>query len=277
MTDLRAGATNLFLPTLETEAGPKGKFLEAIRKAAAGEFEILGELGRRPEGDIAYLARDLVQPRLVALRLERQTGASHNDYVLNVLQELDGSLPASGSGCVRCGQPLRGWGRFCPSCGYDLSGLDTSGIPTSTDEVEKLAKDLLGEECRVLGRMRRSEGAGTVVFAKPATKDTIVGLRLKRGEGGEVSMDQATEMNSLSDAMDLIPPAEPTEKRAAPIPSREPPTIHADAEVLSRPNQDPVVKDPAGTPPSQISWKIVALIVAATLTVGIVLGVLLGR
>ncbi|MGD2122949.1 MAG: hypothetical protein PVJ76_14445 [Gemmatimonadota bacterium] len=301
MTDLRAGATNLFLPTLETEAGPRGKFLEAIRKAAAGEFEILGELGRRPDGGIAYLARDLAQPRLVALRLERQAGGGHNDYVLNVLQELDGSLPASGSGCIRCGKPLRGWGRFCPHCGYDLSGLDTSGIPSSREEVEKLAKDLLGEECRVLGRMRRAEGAGTVVFAKPSSKDTIVGLRLRRGERGEVSMDQATEMHSLSDFTEPTSPPQAGSQPGVSVEPHEAPTLLADAgeaqaaargavapqgrggvegarsDAAAPEERGEVTRAGAGKPAPQMSLTVVIFIVAATLTVGIVLGALLSQ
>ncbi len=275
-SDLRAGATHLFLPTLETEAGPRGKFLEAIRHAAAGEFEILGELGRRADGGIAYLARDLAQPRLVALRLERQPGSEH-DYVLNVLQELDGSLPASGAGCLRCGQPLRGWGRYCPHCGHDLSGLDTSGIPSSKEEIEELAKNVLGEECRVLGRMRRAEGAGTVVFAKTADKDTIVGLRLRRGKEGEVSMDQATEMDSLSDFIESTSPPVAHSRRDVPVPPHATPTLHADAMQIPAKDRGEVAQAKSEEPAPQISVTVVVLIVAATLTVGIVLGLLLSR
>lgn len=70
MTDLRAGATRLFLPSIGVSGEGRGGFLDAVREVAAGEFEILGELGHRPGGGIAYLARDLSQPRLVALRFQ---------------------------------------------------------------------------------------------------------------------------------------------------------------------------------------------------------------
>lgn len=92
MTDPWAGTTELFLPAFATSAEPKGKFLDAVQKAAEGEFEILGQLGRRSEGGIAYLARDLSRPRLVALRIQLTPG-SQNDYVLDVLEELDFSFP----------------------------------------------------------------------------------------------------------------------------------------------------------------------------------------
>ena len=65
MTDLRSGATRLFLPTLEMEGEPRGRFLEAVREAAGSKFEILGELGRHERFGEAPGQR----PRLIGLEV----------------------------------------------------------------------------------------------------------------------------------------------------------------------------------------------------------------
>jgi hypothetical protein len=199
MADLRSGTTQLVLPTLEKPGVPRDRFLDSVRKAAAGEFEILGELGRRADGGIAYLARDLVEPRLVALRLERTPGGPHN-YVLDVLKELDATLPTTGDGCPRCSAPLRGWGRFCPSCGLDLSGGSGSrgGLPGR--ELLQAAREAAGAQYQILGEMKRAEGGGRVYFARERGKQTIVGLRLKEGPSRSYSVDRTAVLPLLSDA-----------------------------------------------------------------------------
>ena len=164
--NLRRGATEVFLPAIEEEGAPKDEFLRAVKEAAKGQFEILGELGRRSGGEIAYLAKDLSQPRLVALRFQLRAGSVH-DYVVDVVRELDGSIPARGAGCLRCTEPLRGWGRFCPKCGYDLSGLDVAALSSSKKSVKDLFKSLAGTGYGFLGEMPRGDGAGSVIFAQP--------------------------------------------------------------------------------------------------------------
>ena len=197
MADLRSGTTQLVLPTLEKAGVPRDRFLDSVRKAAAGEFEILGELGRRADGGIAYLARDLVEPRLVALRLEHNPGGRHN-YVLDVLQELDATLPSTGSGCPRCSAPPRGWGRFCPACGYDLSGGSGSRSHGSRGERRRAVQDAAGAQYLILGEMQRAEGGGVVYFARERGKQTIVGLRLTEGPSQRYSVDRTAVLPLLS-------------------------------------------------------------------------------
>ena len=54
------GATRLRLPALEDSPAPDDEFLRAVRDAAEGEFEVLGEMGRGQHGAIVYLARGAV-------------------------------------------------------------------------------------------------------------------------------------------------------------------------------------------------------------------------
>jgi hypothetical protein len=203
MADLRSGTTQLVLPTLEKPGVPRDRFLDAVRKAAAGEFEILGELGRRADGGIAYLAKDLVAPRLVALRLERTPGGPHN-YALDVLKELDATLPATGGGCPRCAAPPRGWGRFCPACGLDLSGGSGSRAGLPSGELLQAAREAAGAQYQILGEMKRAEGGGMVYFARERGKQTIVGLRLNEGPSKSYSVDRTAVLTLLTDAPEVV-------------------------------------------------------------------------
>jgi hypothetical protein len=210
--DLRSGTTNLNLPTLETRGRPKDRFLEAVQAAARGEFEILGELGRRPDGSIAYLARDVVEPRLVALRLVRTSGSKHQ-YTLDVLKELDSTVPAEGSGCTRCGTDPRGWGRFCHQCGADLSGVSTSGESKSPGQLLEAVQKVAQDRYRILGEMTRAEGGGVVYFARTRGSDQLVGLRLQKEGTNEYSLGVTGIMPALRDASaGSIPPDRPTER-----------------------------------------------------------------
>ena len=88
----KSGSTRLSRPGFETPGAPSNEFLDAVREAAAAEqFEILGEIGQGKDLSIVYLARDLTDRRLVALRLEPGAG---DEYLLEVVQQLDSSIPS---------------------------------------------------------------------------------------------------------------------------------------------------------------------------------------
>jgi hypothetical protein len=275
MADLRSGTTQLVLPTLEKPGTPRDRFLDAVRKAAAGEFEIMGELGRRADGGIAYLARDLLEPRLVALRLERSPGSRH-DYVLDVLQELDATLPTSGSGCPRCSAPPRGWGRFCPACGYDLSGGSSPGDRVSRSKLLGAVQDAAGGRYQILGEMQRAEGGGRVYFARERGKQTIVGLRLTKGPHRGYSVDQTAVLPLLSDATEGVTgtprPLSPPGRAIPPPPGpreRQESLQADDAMQGNRPR--PFLREGL----TKISWPLVLILVAAAVIFGLVLGALL--
>jgi hypothetical protein len=273
MADLRSGTTQLVLPTLEKPGVPKDRFLDSVRKAAAGEFEILGELGRRADGGIAYLAKDLVEPRLVALRLERTPGGPHN-YVLDVLKELDATLPTAGDGCPRCSAPLRGWGRFCPACGLDLSGGSGSrgGLPGG--ELLKAAREAAGAQYHILGEMKRAEGGGRVYFARERGKQTIVGLRLNEGPSRSYSVDRTAVLPLLSGAPEGAggaSPSPPSTGREGIRPAedarkgRSPGEAQKDIRAPGNGRLDHVGRPGTRRPGvlSNVPWRIVLLVAAA--------------
>jgi hypothetical protein len=168
-----------------------------VRRATAGEFEILGELGRRTDGGIAYLARDLVEPRLVALRLEQSPGGRHN-YVLDVLKELDATLPSIGKGCPRCSAPPRGWGRYCPACGFDLSGLSETRGRVADTKLQSVVKAAAGDDYQILGEMPQAEGGGAVFFARERGRRTIVGLRVRKGRSRGYALERTAILPLLN-------------------------------------------------------------------------------
>ena len=73
--------------------------LEAVRRAAEGEYEVLGEMERSEGGGPVYFARALSSGRLVALRLTREQesdgSASYSLDVTHVLKPLVASLGAT--------------------------------------------------------------------------------------------------------------------------------------------------------------------------------------
>ena len=58
------------------------ELLRAVRDAAAGSHDVLGEMGRDAGGRVIYLARDLKSAALVALR------PSHQNLGISVLRTM---------------------------------------------------------------------------------------------------------------------------------------------------------------------------------------------
>ncbi len=110
-----SGKTTLNLPAIAGRETPQDEDqLAAVREVAEGQFDVLGEMGRGKKGSVVYLARDLSTQRLVALKLSHE---GREDYTLEVVQQLDGTVPALEGACSRCGKPQEGWGRYCWNCG----------------------------------------------------------------------------------------------------------------------------------------------------------------
>jgi len=219
----RKGATKLNLPALQDQAAPDDEFLQAVREAAEGEYEVVGEMGRGQRGAIVYLARDLSTKRLVALRLE--PGESSDEFTLEVVKQLDSSVPAVESSCPKCGAPQRGWGRFCPQCGSDLSGLSTE--LHSSDELLQAVKDASAGEFEVLGEMDRAEGGGRVYFARDLASGGLVALRLlkeKTAAGAEeYALNKTRVLKPLAEELVGDAPGKPTPKVRPPSASAVPP------------------------------------------------------
>src|SRR6478609_5850780 len=97
---------------------------DALARALAGEYEIVARLGLGRGGAPVYLAREMVTDTLVALRLPPLVSESDNrEFGLEVVRQIDSSLPDIETRCSHCGAVLRQWSRFCSKCGRDISGL----------------------------------------------------------------------------------------------------------------------------------------------------------
>src|SRR5947209_154360 len=109
-----AGTTLLTMARDAVEGAPGAKFLAAVQQAVGLDYDVLGELGRRGR-TIVYLAREAQTTQLVALRLQPAPGAAEGsgDFTLDVVRQLDGSLPTAQVSCPRCSRELDNWGRFC--------------------------------------------------------------------------------------------------------------------------------------------------------------------
>ncbi len=168
---------------------PLDRLLAQVREAAAGVYDILGEMGRSKSGNVVYLARENETTHLVVLKLQRNpSGAAGDDYTLEVVRTLDGSLPGVESRCPECKAELSDWERFCYRCGADLSG----GVqaPSAEDKAGLLeaVKEATSGSYEILGQMDRAEGGGTVFFAKDLARDgKLVALRLRREETTDAS------------------------------------------------------------------------------------------
>lgn len=202
----------------------------AVRDAAAGTFDVLGELGAGQRGGVVYLAREIANDTLAVLKLEPDAnGAGQAQYFLDVAYELDASVPDIEARCPRCRGKLRQWGRFCTQCGLDVSGeAPASGEHASRAALRDKVRAATAGQYEFLGDMPRSEGGGLVYFARDLSDGKIVALRLqkdmhKRFEVGVTRTLRAVER----DASGAVPAsARPVvtivQRRLAQIPSTAP-------------------------------------------------------
>jgi hypothetical protein len=172
----------------------------AVREAAAGTFDVLGELGPGPNGGVVYLARAIGGDALAILKLEPgPDSAGGTQYFLDVTQELDASVPDVEMHCPRCTAKLRQWARFCTQCGLDVSGeAPASGEHASRAALREQVRAATAGRYEFLGDIPRAEGGGLVYFARDLSNGRIVALRLqkdmnKKFEVGVTRMLKAVE------------------------------------------------------------------------------------
>ena len=182
-----SGNTRLRLTAAGPGAAPRDELLEAVNAAAAGEFTVLGEIGRAPDGTIAYLARDVSSKKLVALRLTHGD-ASGNEYLLEVASQLDTRVPAPPTTCPKCASGVRGWVRFCTQCGLDLWSDRSAGERWKKEDLVQAVQKATRGRFEILGEMNRSEGGGVVYFARDLETGKIEALRLQRETDREYSV-----------------------------------------------------------------------------------------
>ena len=155
---------------------------EALTRALSGEYKILARLGLGSGGAPVYLARELVTDNLVALRLPPLvSGNEAQEYGLEVVRQLDASLPEIETRCSHCGVTLRQWSRFCTNCGRDISGMAPGADGQTRDQLGALAREAAAGTYEILGEMTRAEGGGLVYFAREIATGRVLGLQLEAG------------------------------------------------------------------------------------------------
>jgi hypothetical protein len=183
---------------------------DALTRALVGEYDILTRLGFGRGDAPVYLARELATDTLVGLRLPPLSfGSDSQEYGLEVVRQLDSSLPDIETRCSHCGATLRQWSRFCSRCGRDISGIAPSATGQTRETLRALARDAAAEKYEVLGEMSRAEGGGLVYFARELATGTIVGLQIEPGPEATVTMTE-TQFESLGDTLRIEQPRKPS-------------------------------------------------------------------
>jgi hypothetical protein len=143
---------------------------------AEGDFEVFGEIGRGEDSTIVYLARDVAAFRLVALKLT-PSSTDPEEYILDVFEKLDSTLPSFDNPCSKCGTRLHKWGRYCPQCGTDL--CDKAEQKWSADELREAVQEFATDRFEILGEMR-TQGEGRIYFARDILSGQVEVLRLRK-------------------------------------------------------------------------------------------------
>jgi len=176
---------------------------EALARALAGEYEIVARLGWGSGGAPVYLARELLTDNLVALRLPPLVaGNEGQEYGLEVVRQIDSTLPDIETRCSHCGTTLRQWSRFCSNCGRDISGISPAASGQTREQLRKLAQETAAGQFDIIGEMTRVEGGGLVYFAREVGSGRIVGLQIEPGPEATIMMT-ATEFAAPDPSFEL--------------------------------------------------------------------------
>lgn len=236
MGNLRESGSTDF--TLEPRGGagapPQDALLASVREAAAGEYEVFGEITRGHDGSVVYLARDEVEARLVVLKLTR---SGEDDYYLEVVQELDASVAAPEGVCPSCQAPLRQWGRYCTRCGTDLWGTPSGSGDWTRQELLQAVKEVAADKYEILGEIPRAGGAGYVYFGRDLSTGKIGALRLLKEDANAFSLGQTGLLRRMASES-------PPRPRPAPPPVDTPETTLPDPVLPGYSGPAPQVEPP---------------------------------
>jgi hypothetical protein len=264
----------------------------AVREAAAGTFDVLGELGPGPNGGVVYLARALADDALAILKLEPgDDGAGGAQYYLDVARELDATVPDVEMRCPRCRAKLRQWARFCTQCGLDVSGeAPASGEHASRAALREKVRAATEGQYEFLGDIPRSEGGGLVYFARDLSDGKIVALRLEKDmnrkfEVGVTRTLKAVEREPRGHQGGARPPAVTIVQRSVPRPGggatpprpANPPAIDPAIDGSHPERGAPVPQPTAAGEGGKRGWKLGRAEVAAAIALALVVFLILTR
>jgi len=190
------GATRLNMAV--GTAGPRSDdaLLESVRATAAPDFEVLGEIARSEHsGSVLFLARAVPDRGLVALRLTRGSGG--DEFLLELVRQLDPSLPSPEGNCARCGARFLAWARYCSKCGSALFG-DARESPHAREDLLAAVAEAAAGRFEILGEMKHSDGPGVVYFARDLASGRIEALRVQPEGAEEFSVGKTNVMRRLS-------------------------------------------------------------------------------
>lgn len=163
---------------------------EALGRALSGEYEIVARLGLGSGGAPVYLARELVTDNFVALRLPALvSGQDASESGLEIVRQLDASLPEIEMKCPHCSATVRDWSRACAVCGHDVTRLAPESSGHSRHEMRTMVRNVARHRYEILGDMTRADGGGPVYFARDLTSGEIVGLQLEQGRNARPTVN----------------------------------------------------------------------------------------
>ena len=177
-------------------AMPADPILHALIEAVSADYEVFGELGRREDRSIAFLARTWSTRALMVLVLSPGGEGADEEYSLEVFEKLDARVPEPPHQCSQCHTALRPWARFCSRCGHDASGLAASGA-LGPEELRKLAEGAEGGKYELIGEMPRAGGGGAVYFGRNRQSGKVAILRLELNTDARVAVSATQTLKTL--------------------------------------------------------------------------------
>jgi hypothetical protein len=252
----------------------------AVREAAAGTFDVLGELGTAPTGGVVYLAREIAGAELVVLKLEPgDDGAGGSQFYLDVARELDASVPDVEMRCPRCRGKLRQWARFCTQCGLDVSGeAPASGEHASRAALREKVRVATADQYEFLGDIPRSEGGGLVYFARDLADGKIVALRLQKDMNKKFAVGVTRTLKAV-DLEGAAAAGRAGSARPAVTIIQRTPLSGAGAVATPRPQPAatsvPAAPDAAAQSPAAPRWKLGRAEIAAAIAIALLIVLIL--
>jgi hypothetical protein len=164
----------------------RSQLYEALRSSTEGDYALVGELDA-DQGWMAYLAVAHAGSPAILLLHQTEDG---DQFDLQVVDALDGSLAVGRTHCPACGTTADGWPRFCAGCRRDLSGVAAdSAVPGgAADELLQAVREASAGVYEVLGALPHREGGGAMYFAREVEGGRIAGLVLEREGNDELSL-----------------------------------------------------------------------------------------
>jgi hypothetical protein len=207
------------------------ELLEGVRQMAADDFEVFGEIGRGDNSTIIYLARDKTEFKLVALKLS-PSRMDPNEFVLDVVNELDSTLPSFDNPCDKCGTRLHRWGRFCPKCGADL--YDKAEQKWTAEELREAVQEFATNRFEILGEMQ-TQGGGRIYFARDIESGKVGALRLQKQSEDEFNLGFTGILKPV--VASVVGKARPSIGRTGPYPTIDRSHLKQSKPVTAAPSQ----------------------------------------